>query len=236
MDKNEAKALIGPLEDRNEIIDQANEGRSAHLPDEPFFPGRNTTWGYARPSKPVDADDIDYAVLCEAVKCARELARRAQELELYLSSETDNPYEPFVVRLDQAGDDFVARLRASLGLHQAELLVDKTVAPASKFLFMDEDELEYARGYLEDEEDNDDPSEDDVLAAIGKDEDQSCFDEEQAAAYRQLTAMFAERLTNLHHLSFDWDEQPKKYPVSPTFFVGEYKGHALGLWANRVWT
>jgi hypothetical protein len=234
MTKDEATKRIGSLEPVDAVVKAANDARRAQFPNDPFFVGRNTTWGYQRDG--VDEVGTDYQSLCEAVELARSLAEDAAEAELFLSSEANNPYEPFVLRLDQPGDDLLARVRASLGLGKNERLIDPTCEPAELFLFFNEGELDVAREYLADQEEIDDPDDETVRDAIGKDEDNASLTPEQAAGYRALTARMVDELDDLHQFAFDWDAAPKLYPVSPQLFVGVLAGYAVGLWANRVWT
>ncbi len=235
MTHDEAIARIGPQQDAGAVVEEANRVREDVVPGSRFFGGRTTTWGFVRDDEDPGVSGADLERRCEAVELARGLAEEAERLGVYLSSESDEAYEPLVVALGP-GTDFVERVRVALALGAGELVKDDTVGPAEKFLFFKRDELDYARDYLADEHGLTDPDDDAVLGAIGMREDQSSFTPEEADAYRRLVARMAVELEHLHQLSFDWDQQPELYAVSPVMFVGERHGYAVGLWANRVWT
>jgi len=214
---------LGPCEAQGVVVSQANEQRGG------FFPGRATTWGYILDTAPAEIS----VGLRENILLARRLESQAAELDLFLSSESDEAWEAFVVPIEDAADDIVDAVKTGLGLDSDELLVDATMQPATKFLFFDDEELEGARDFLAEEEGVEQPTDDQVLDAIGKDEDVSCFSEEEAQGYHQLTQTMASHLNNLCHLRFDWDAEPSKYTVSPTIVFGVRRGYAVGLWANR---
>jgi len=205
------------------VVSQANEQR------EGFFPGRSTTWGYIRDTAPPETS----VVRRDNLALARKLESQAAGLGLFLSSESEETWEAFVVPIEGGSGDIVDAVKTGLGLDSGELLVDVTTQPATKFLFFDDEELEAARDFLAGEEGVEQPSEGQLLDAIGKDEDVSCFSEEEAQGYRQLTKTMASHLDELCRLQFDWDAEPSRYTVSPTIVCGVRNGFAVGLWANR---